>query len=49
VQWDVHDEPPNGDALQTLTDRAINIGVQIASALDLRTPMQYPMEVQSDE
>lgn len=49
VQWDVHDAPPSGDSLQMLMDRAINVGAQIASALDLRTPQPSPMEVESVE
>jgi len=49
VQWDAQDAAPTGSALQTLMDHAINVGVQIASALDLRTPLPYPIEVQSTE
>jgi hypothetical protein len=49
VLWDAHDEPPNGNALQTVMDRALNVGVQIASALDLRTPLPRPAEAESTE
>ena len=36
IQWDARDGVPNGEALETLSKNAINLGAQIASALDSR-------------
>jgi hypothetical protein len=36
VTWDVRDNPPTGEALQSLMEYGKTIGLQIASALDLR-------------
>lgn len=36
VTWDVRDAPPTGAVLQSLMDYAKVIGIQVASALDLR-------------
>lgn len=41
VSWDAKDEPPGGAALLALMDYARSISGQIASALDLRTPVPY--------
>jgi hypothetical protein len=49
VQWDARDAPPQGELLGTLMERARSIGVQIASALDLRTPLPYPFGHQAQE
>ena len=43
VSWDTNDEPPGGAVLLSLMDYAKNISGQIASALDLRTPLPYAM------
>ena len=43
VNWDANDEPPAGAALLKLMDDAKSISNQIASALDLRTPLPYPL------
>jgi hypothetical protein len=43
VSWDVNEEPPGGAALLALMDYAKNISSQIASALDLRAPLPYPV------
>ena len=44
VSWDVNDDPPVGAALLTLMENAKSISAQIASALDLRTPLPYPVQ-----
>ena len=36
LQWDARDGVPNGEALEALSKNAINLGAQIASALDSR-------------
>lgn len=41
ISWDVNDDPPTGAALLALIDTTKSIANQIASALDLRTPLPY--------
>ncbi|MEJ0017062.1 MAG: hypothetical protein WDN25_10940 [Acetobacteraceae bacterium] len=36
ITWDTTDPPPSGEAMAALSDYAISIGTQVASALDLR-------------
>jgi len=36
VMWDTRDLPPTGDLLQSVMKYAIDIGTQIAAAIDLR-------------
>lgn len=41
--WDVRDTPPEGEDLDRLMEYAKYVGVQIASALDLRGPLPFPV------
>lgn len=49
VTWDVRDQPPAGDELRALMDFARSIGVQIASALDLRGHVLWPIGMDAGE
>jgi len=49
VQWDANDGRPQGDAMQALMDHAKYITAQIASALDLRTPLPFPYGIGADD
>lgn len=49
VQWDMRDAPPTGEELQKLMDYARSVSVQIASALDLRTPLLFPLSSEEAE
>jgi hypothetical protein len=49
VTWDLHDVPPQGEELQALMVYANRIGVQIASALDLRGHVAWRLGVGAAE
>lgn len=49
LQWDVRDGAPAGEQLDSLMTYARSIGLQIASALDLRTPMGLPIGLESTD
>jgi hypothetical protein len=49
IMWDARDLPPTGDLLQSVTNYAIEVGTQIAAAIDLRgrkSPMLGAQESQ---
>jgi hypothetical protein len=47
--WDFHDVPPQGEELQALMVYANRIGVQVASALDLRGHVAWRLGVGGTE
>jgi hypothetical protein len=49
VQWDGGDHRPEGDAMQAIMDHAKYVAAQIASALDLRTPLPFPYGIGADD
>ena len=49
MTWDVRDPPPVGEALRSLMDFASTICIQIASALDLRGHLPWPLSAGASE
>jgi len=49
VQWDANDGRPVGDAMQAVMDHAKYVAGQIASALDLRTPLPFAYGLGADD